>query len=177
MKKRYTSLFSGICREIRTTFHKKFAEINAKFHEQNEKNRKFINSIANNSNFAFFSANFWWNFVRISRQIPEKSDVCRFFNRICENKLENCRKFWNLWKLFIIFHYYSFVSLVPPRWSEEEDSRPCRGVRHLDVEAYHRQPRNPNLGLLLDDSTAIRPRDLHDDVPLGWGLLPKDTIE
>ena len=27
-------------------------------------------------------------FVRISRQIPEKSDVCRFFNQICENKLE-----------------------------------------------------------------------------------------
>ena len=54
-----------------------------------------------------FSANFWWNFVRISRQIPEKRDVCRFFNRICENKinkLENnyCRTFWNLWKLFII---------------------------------------------------------------------------
>ena len=46
-----------------------------------------------------FSANFWWNFVRISRQIPEKSDVCRFFNHICENKLENFRKFWNLWKL------------------------------------------------------------------------------
>ena len=33
-----------------------------------------------------FSANFWWNFVRISRQIPEKSNVCRFFNQICENK-------------------------------------------------------------------------------------------
>ena len=36
---------------------------------------------------------FWWNLIRISRQIPEKSDVCRFFNRICENKLENCRNF------------------------------------------------------------------------------------
>ena len=30
---------------------------------------------------------------RISRQIPERSDVCRFFNQICENKLENCRNF------------------------------------------------------------------------------------
>ena len=36
----------------------------------------------------------------ISRQIVEKSkkkekksNVCRCFNRICENKLENCRKF------------------------------------------------------------------------------------
>ena len=54
--------------------------------------------------FCIFSANFLWNFVRISRQISEKSDVCRFFNQICENKLENCRKFWNLWKLFIIIH-------------------------------------------------------------------------
>ena len=31
-------------------------------------------------------------FVRISRQILEKSDVCRFFNQICGNKLENCQK-------------------------------------------------------------------------------------
>ena len=31
------------------------------------------------SKFALFSAKFWWIFVRISRQIPENSDVCRFF--------------------------------------------------------------------------------------------------
>ena len=35
----------------------------------------------------------------------------RYFNRICEGKLENCRKFWNLWKLFIITDYYAFVAL------------------------------------------------------------------
>ena len=63
--------------------------------------------------FCIFSENFWWNSVRILRQIPEKSDVCRFFNRMCENKLENCRNnFWKLWKLFNIIHYYSFVSLI-----------------------------------------------------------------
>ena len=55
-----------------------------------------------------FSANFWWHFVRISRQIPEKSDVCRFLNQICENKLENCRKFWNQNSVKII-HYYSLL--------------------------------------------------------------------
>ena len=58
------------------------------------------------------------NFFRISRQIPVKSDVCRFFNRIYKNKLENCRKFWNLWKLFIIIHYNSFVSLDAGRAPE-----------------------------------------------------------
>ena len=54
------------------------------------------------------------NIVRFS---PEKSDVCLFFNQNCENKLENCRKFWNqiLWKLFI--HHYSFVSFASPRRS------------------------------------------------------------
>ena len=54
----------------------------------------FINSIsiAKISNFAFF-CEFLVNFFRISRQIPEKSDVFRFFNQICENKLESCRKF------------------------------------------------------------------------------------
>ena len=53
-------------------------------------------------------------FFRISRQIPENSDVCRFFNQICENKLEICRKlkFWILWKLFSIIQNYSLVSLL-----------------------------------------------------------------
>ena len=37
------------------------------------------------------------NFFRISRQIPEKRDVWRFFNQIC-------RKFWILWKKN---HYYN----------------------------------------------------------------------
>ena len=51
------------------------------------------------------------NFFRISRQIPENSDVCRFFNQICENKSEICRKFWILWKLFTIIVNYSLHSL------------------------------------------------------------------
>ena len=71
----------------------------------------FTNSIAKHSNFAF--ANFWWKFFRISRQIPENSDVtlCRFFNQICENKSEICRKFCNLWKKFTIIVNYSLHSL------------------------------------------------------------------
>merc|ERR1712182_95279 len=40
-----------------------------------------------------FFCEFLMNFFRISRQIPENSDVCRFFNQICENKSEICRKF------------------------------------------------------------------------------------
>ena len=72
---------------------------------------KFINSIAKNR-ILHFSANFWWFFFRISRQIPENSDVCRFFNQISENKSEICRKFWILWKLFTIFQNYSQVSLI-----------------------------------------------------------------
>ena len=51
------------------------------------------------------------NFFQISRQIPEKSDAFCFFNQICENKLESCRKFWNWWELFTIFQNYSLVSL------------------------------------------------------------------
>ena len=51
--------------------------------------------------FCIFSPNnFWWNFVRISRQVPEQSAVCRFCNQISENKLE-------------IFQFYSIVSLAP----------------------------------------------------------------
>ena len=32
------------------------------------------------------------------------SVVLNFFNQICEKKLETCRKFWDLWKLFVIIH-------------------------------------------------------------------------
>ena len=36
LKKRHTSLLSGICREIRTEFHQTFAGKNAKFDEKYE---------------------------------------------------------------------------------------------------------------------------------------------
>ena len=49
------------------------------------------------------------NFFRISRQIPEKSDAFCFFNQICENKSEICRKFWTLWEILRIIHYYSKI--------------------------------------------------------------------
>ena len=38
--------------------------------------------------------------------------MCRFLNQICENKSEICRKFWNLWELFIIIQNYSLHFLV-----------------------------------------------------------------
>ena len=87
------------------------------------------------------------NFFRISRQIPEKSDVCRFFNRICENKWENCRKFWDqiLWKLFIIIHDYSSASLARRRGLEGAAARlealPRRRRRGREVHAAERHER------------------------------------
>ena len=62
------------------------------------------------SNFAFFSATFLLNFC------PECATDSRtgviFSNQSCENKLENCRKLWNLCKLVSIYHYFSFVSFM-----------------------------------------------------------------
>ena len=52
--------------------------------------------------FCFFLRIFDEFFSRISRQIPEQSDVCRFFNQICENKLENCQKFIKILKFLKI---------------------------------------------------------------------------
>ena len=51
---------------------------------------------------------FLWNFVRISRQFSEKSDVCRFFTQICENELESCRKF-KILKFVKIIQYCSIL--------------------------------------------------------------------
>ena len=46
------------------------------------------------------------------------------------NQIENCRNFWNLWKLFNIIQYYSIVSL---------GSRKCRrGIRA--AAGYARKP-------------------------------------
>ena len=84
------------------------------------------------------SCAFWWNYVRISWRTSEKNDVCRFFNRICENKinkLENCRKLWNqiLWKSFISIHYYSFVSLGPRGRGPPRLGRGRPGPRRRDA--------------------------------------------
>ena len=65
LKKRQTSLLSGICREIRTNFHQKFAENNAKFNAENEKNRKF--NIQSRKNVDDFWLKFWvWRTVQRS---------------------------------------------------------------------------------------------------------------
>ena len=82
--------------------------------------------------FFVFSPKFWWNFFRISRQIPENDAICRYFNQICEKSSENCRNFRNRWKIFIIFHYFSFVSLVTGRWPRENDAA-ARYARHLRI--------------------------------------------
>ena len=46
----------------------------------------------------------------------QKRLTCVAFQSILRklNKLENCRKFWNPWKLFNIIQYYSIVSLDRP---------------------------------------------------------------
>ena len=65
-----------------------------------------------------------------TREKRKKSDVCRFFNRICENKLESCRKLnqnseicehYSL--LFIIVHYFSlsFIRVL----TDEQRSDNC----------------------------------------------------
>ena len=52
------------------------------------------------------------NFFSGFRAKFQKIVTCvAFFNQICENKSEICRKFWILWKLFTIIQNYSLVSL------------------------------------------------------------------
>ena len=80
------------------------------------------------------------NFFRISRQIPENNDAFCFFNQICENKLESCRKFWNLWELFTIIQNYSLVSLGG-RAARADGAAPRRVARRRRVRldgAEHR---------------------------------------
>ena len=71
-----------------------------------------------------FSANFWWIFVRISRQIPEKSDVCRFSIKFAKtiSKIAETFEICENYKLFNIIQFYSIVSLIKalPRGQDKE---------------------------------------------------------
>ena len=84
---------------------------------------------------------FFWEFLMIF--FPDFAPNSRkewrlsLFNQICENKLEHCRNFWNLWKLFIMIQYYSIVSLLEVSYPARRASRdaatrglPCRGGLH-----------------------------------------------
>ena len=97
-----------------------------------------INSIAKNSNFAFFLRIFdeFFSGFRAKFQIivtctttnNKNSDVCRFFNQIWENKSEICRKFWILWKnslLFKTIHFTPYLRRSPPARGSRL-SRPSR---------------------------------------------------
>ena len=101
--------------------------------------------------FCIFSANFWWIFFRISRQIPENSDVCRFFNQICEIKSEICRKFWILWKKFTIIGEL-FTSLLRrgspsaatlPAAPSRRPSHCLRGTRRFRLSCSCSSTRSP----------------------------------
>ena len=63
--------------------------------------------------FCIFSANFWWFFFPDFAPNSRKEWRLSLFNQICENKLENCRKFWNLWKLFDITIVFSIIQSCP----------------------------------------------------------------
>ena len=71
-------------------------------------NFRFFSFSKSSSNFAFF-CDFLMDFFRISRQIPEKSDVCRFSINFCENKLENFWKFMKILKSVKIIQHYSIL--------------------------------------------------------------------
>ena len=94
-----------------------------------EKNFRFVFNFF--VEFCIFSANCWWIFIRISRQIPENSDVCRFFNQICENTLENYRNFRKFWKYYSIL--FNFIQSCPYLWvrgrASQGSAKRSRAVR------------------------------------------------
>ena len=59
------------------------------------------------------------NFFRISRQIPENSDVCRFSIKFAKTNQKIAENSEICENLFIIIHYFSFVSLLAMRFATE----------------------------------------------------------
>ena len=85
--------------------------------------RFFFNFLKfSSSNFAFF-CEMLMDFFRISRQTPEKSEVCRFsinFAKTKFNELENYRNFWKCWKLIIIqFYSILFNRFLSRHWAAQ----------------------------------------------------------
>ena len=108
LKTRHTSLFSGICREIRPKFHQKFAE--------KMQNRKFIDSIAKN--------------VPTSLKLRAKNTmyICRICCHFCENW-----KFPEISETEQIIHYslnaQLSIRLSSPRPTRSSASRRCTRSR------------------------------------------------
>ena len=77
--------------------------------------------------------------------------MCRFFIRICENKLENCRKCFLL--LFNIIHYYSKLKLLFIRVLNQHSRGDAAGHGRLDL-----RPRPGGEGLRGDREPEARLR-------------------
>ena len=71
-----------------------------------------------------------------------KEWVVSLFQSNLRKQIVNCRKFWNLWKLFIIVHYYSFDSLARPWLAPGPRAWPARrGPGRAPAWAAARRPR------------------------------------
>ena len=109
LKKRHTSLFSGICREIRTKFHQKFAE---KMQNSTQKMKKSeIHSFIREKNVDDFWLKFWdWRTVQRSALCRSRRELSNDYllDEIGVDTAENEL----LQVLFNIIQYYSIVSLV-----------------------------------------------------------------
>ena len=111
LKKRHTSLFSGICREIRTKFHQKFAE---KMQNSTQKMKKIGNSIIQSrKNVDDFWLKFWdWRTVQRSALCRSRRELSNEYllAKIGVDTAEN--EPLEVWGKII--QYYSLVSLVRP---------------------------------------------------------------
>ena len=106
-------------------------------------------------------------FSRISRQIPEKSDVCRFsikFAKTISKIAEIFEICENYSILFNFIQFYSIVSLV--------------GLRVREVAGRHERPADAHLPRLVVRQRGIpRFRQGGDAERRPYGDLSKDTIE
>ena len=111
LKKRHTSLFAGICREIRTKFHKKFVE-KCNFDAENEKNRKFI--IHSRKNVDDFWLKFWdLSGAKVCKSCRSRQELSSEYllAKIGVDTAENePLEVWE--KIFNIIHWCPYARLV-----------------------------------------------------------------
>ena len=111
MKKRHTSFFSGICREIRKKIHQKFAE-KCKFGAEHEK-------IGNSLFIEFHSRKMLtisgWNF-----EIWAVQTVCKFS--------------FILFRLFCIIHFHYFIFNFGSFLQKTHKCKSCRSRQELSNE-------------------------------------------
>ena len=130
----FSSSTRSLC--LRTATTSKFQQKTVKLFGRNEMKFHFIPILVDE--FGYFSAKFWWNFVRISRIFSENDEMSRVSHKKCPKNAEKGRYFRNWCQISFVKFIISIVSLV---WAGDTVSTEFELARQHRIEEARSDPR------------------------------------